>query len=381
MKACVTGFGMVDASGYTPKECYTSFIERRDCRTYRDISIPFNAVHAVDPEGLMLPHVRHPNLSHNAKMALHAVNQALEMAQVPDLTNGGVFFSSNMPVDLQSTFFEKYVSKARRLLTPRQTTNALPGFISALISQAYGAKGINTGITAACATGATTIDVAMRYLEDYDYVIVGSTDDSCHPAAVHLFNTLGVLSNRTKPFDKARDGFVIGEGAGCMILEHPDKARARGARIYATLQKPFSATDVDSETSPSAIGEGAIRTMEMAMRDCDVDVVCAHGTATPIGDEVEYQAIRSLTTKPIFSCKGSTGHTLNASGMIEIIYNILFGLHGHTGFNHNLTNPIHDDAGLIQTPLFFQRDITVLKNIFGFGGRCVSQVITIHHAV
>lgn len=381
MKACVTGFGMVDALGYTPEECYTSFIEQKDSRTYKDIGIPIRAVHAVSQEGLQLPQIKHPNLSHNAKMALHAVDQAFKMAQIPDPTNGGVFFSSNMPIDLQCTFFEKYASGAKRLLTPRQTTNALPGFLSALISQTYMIRGINTGITAACATGATTIDVAMRYLEDYDYVVVGSTDDSCQPTAMHLFNTLGVLSNHTKPFDKSRDGFVIGEGAGCIILEHPEKARARGARIYATLQRPFSSTDTGSETSPSATGEGALRTMEMAMKDWDIDVVSAHGTATLIGDDIEYRAIRKLTPKPIFSCKGATGHTLNASGILETIYNILFGLRGHTGFNHNLYNPIEDDDGLIQAPLFFQKDINILKNVFGFGGRCVSQVITVHHAI
>lgn len=382
MKACVTGFGMVDALGFDPNSCYREYMTHGTKTSQIDTGLAIHTAYVVDDTKCILPpSINHVNLSRNARMALHAANQALK--DVPYSQNVGVFFSGNMPTDLQDEFFTKYHQGSRRLVSPRKTINILPGFTSSIIAQTFGFEGINTGAIAACSTGTATIDYAMRYLDDYDYVVVGSTDDSSLRPSAHLFNILGALSNHSAPFDKSRNGFVLGEGAGCLILEHPDKAAARGAKVYATLHKVHSATDTESETSPDRQGKGAVKAMRSAIDEYGgiIDVVNAHGTSTVIGDQIEYDAIRSVISAPIFSCKGKIGHTLNASGIIETIYNILFGINHHTGFNHNLTEPLADDSNLITHPIQIDRDIVVLKNTFGFGGRCTSQVIEIHGTV
>lgn len=223
----------------------------------------------------------------------------------------------------------------------------------------------------------------MRFLDDYDYIVVGAGDCCSSKHAANIFGSLGALANHSSPFDNNRAGFVLGDGAGCIILESEAKAKARGAKIYATLHKPGFSGDTSSDTSPDPDGRGAKEAMRRAIANAgniEIDAVNAHATSTIVGDKIEYDAIRSITNAPIYSCKGKIGHTINASGIIETIYTIMFSQHHHLGYTFNLNNPFVDDPNLPVQPIMLDKSITTLNNSFGFGGRCVSQVIEVPYA-
>jgi 3-oxoacyl-[acyl-carrier-protein] synthase II len=378
---CVTGFGIIDALGNNPIDCYNNYMSDNDFIS--DISLTPNIKKCffIDESNCVLPPgYKANNISKSSKFALHVVNQAMNMANVSDTKNVGVFFSGNVPLDHQQVFFSNLYGVNPKRLTPRKVLNSLPGSISTLITLAYQFKGINVGLNAACATGMANIDYAMRSIDEYDYLVVGSTDDNCSPISATLFDTLGALSNESKPFDKTRSGFVLGEGAGCFILESEEKAIARGAKIYARLHKVGIASDTASETSPDPDGKGAIESIKKSISNAglDIDFVNAHATSTVVGDDIEFNAISKVLDVPIYSCKGKIGHTLLSSSIIESIYVILFGMNGHSGYNFNLTNPLSTSQNLITKPRAINnRNIVTLKNSFGFGGRCMSQVIEV----
>lgn len=381
IKACVTGYGIIDALGNNPLDCYNNYMSDKNFVSNATLTPNINKCFSVNDEECILPSGhKETHLSKSSKFALHVVHQAMSMANVSDTKNVGVFFSGNIPLDHHQTFFSNLYGTSTKRLTPRKILNVLPGSLSTLITLTYQFRGINVGVSAACATGIATIDYAMRYIDEYDYVIVGSTDDSAHPIAAKLFDTLGALSNESKPFDKDRLGFVLGEGAGCFILESEEKALARGAKIYARLHKVGIASDTSSETSPDPEGKGAIESMNKSISNAglEIDFVNAHGTSTIVGDDIEFNAISKVLDVPIYSCKGKIGHTLAASAIIESIYIVLFGINGHSGYNFNLTNPLSNSSNLITKPRFINnKNIVTLKNSFGFGGRCMSQVIEV----
>jgi 3-oxoacyl-[acyl-carrier-protein] synthase II len=378
---CVTGFGIIDALGNNPLDCYNNYMSDKNFISDIDLTPNINKCFFINESDCILPEgYKSNNISKSSKFALHVVNQAMNMANVSDTKNVGVFFSGNVPLDHQQVFFSNLYGVNPKRLTPRKVLNSLPGSISTLITLAYQFKGINVGLNAACATGMTTIDYAMRCIDEYDYVVVGSTDDSASLLTAKLFDTLGALSNESKPFDKERSGFVLGEGAGCFILESEEKALARGAKIYARLYKVGISSDTASETSPDPDGKGAIESINKSISNAglNIDFVNAHATSTVIGDDIEFNAISKVLNVPIYSCKGKIGHTLSASSIIESIYVILFGMNGHSGYNFNLTNPLSPSQNLITKPKAINnRNIVTLKNSFGFGGRCMSQVIEV----
>jgi 3-oxoacyl-[acyl-carrier-protein] synthase II len=304
------------------------------------------------------------------------------MAGVPHNSNTAVIFSTTMPLDHQDQFYAHKHGASSKRLGPRKLIDSLPGATPALISSTFGFDGISVGMSAACATGLSSIDYAVRCLEDYDYVVVGAAE-SPSPTTASLFGTLGALSNESRPFDQKRDGFVLGEGAGCLVLESEAKAKARGARILARLHKPGMAIDHGTDVAPDPDGIGAIAAMQSALsyagiQPTDIDYVNAHATSTVLGDLAEYKAVRSLTPAPMYSCKGMIGHLLTSAGINELIYAILFAERGHGGFNAKLDQPIEGAHSLPTAPSSTAKStITTLKNSFGFGRRCASIVLEV----
>ena len=374
MKACVTGFGIVDALGFTPTQCYENYMSDKDFIQHLESDTPINRAFIVDEKACEYPPgVKIPPLSRSARLSLHAVKHAISSAGVSPSENVGVFFSHGALGEIDHEFH------TGKRLSPRRVISGLVGSIPSLISQTYGFRGINTGTSAACATGLITIDYAMRFLDEYDYVVVGAADCLSSKHGALLFNQIGALANHSTPFDNGRAGFVLGDGAGCLILESYEKAVARGAKIHAILHKPGISNDTSSDTSPDPDGRGAKDAMRKALANSgfeDVDAVNAHATSTVIGDIIEYNAIRSITNAPIYSCKGKMGHTINASGIIETIYTIMFASNKHIGYTFNLKDPLSADPGLVTEPVYLDNIVT-LNNSFGFGGRCVSQVIEV----
>ena len=385
-RVAVTGMGIIDTLGANPKECFDSMLDTSyshpplftHSRLEKHRQQP---VFPVDRSKLVIPELRptvFKNLEHCNLFALHTVEQALKQSGVKHSENVGVIGSS---ITLGNYFamdtWNSMISETGRV-RPKLLLNCAKDFMSGFISQHYGYKGLNTCIQAACATSMFSIDYAMRYVDEYDYVVCVISDHGVEEADVGFFRQLGAIGTKSCPFDDDRDGFIMGEGSGAFILESEEKANKRNANIIAYLHTPGFGSDITSPTSPDPDGAGAKLSMRNALKDNNVSFVNAHGTSTPMGDEIEYNAIKEVVGNvPIVSNKSKIGHTMGACGIIEAIYTIKSLQSGQIPDNHNITKCSFDTDGMITDK---NRTITgkkALNNSFGFGGKCASQLIEI----
>jgi 3-oxoacyl-[acyl-carrier-protein] synthase II len=205
-------------------------------------------------------------------------------------------------------------------------------------------------------------------LDEYDYVIVGGSDAGVNHMDLYFFSIIKAIGSKSMPFDKNRDGFIMGEGAGCIILQSREKAEAMGSKVYARITGVANASDAHDPTAPS--GAGARACLENLDLE-GVDSVNSHGTSTPLGDVVEYNVVREFTDAPIYSNKGKIGHTFAAAGVLETIYSVLSIQNG----------VIPHTAGCKDTDMDvvtqnIETDVKkVLVNSFGFGGKCCSIIV------
>jgi len=250
-----------------------------------------------------------------------------------------------------------------------------------------GAKGPNSCAVTACATGNHCIGDAYRLIQrnDADVMIAGGAEAAITPLGVAGFASAKALSFRntepekaSRPFDKDRDGFVLGEGAGVVVLEELEHARARGARIYAEVIGYAMNSDAYHITAPPEEGEGAVRCMEMALKDAgvaktDIGYINAHGTST-MADAIETKAIKHVFGEqaykiPVSSTKSMTGHLLGAAGGIEAVFSILALHHGILPPTINLDHPDPAcDLDYVPNKARATKTQVVLSNSFGFGG-------------
>ena len=267
---------------------------------------------------------------------------------------------------------------------PKVISNLAPGHVAIR----HGAKGINWTPTSACASGNHAVGEAFHMIRDglLDAAIAGGAEAAITPLGVGGFSAMKALSQRneepeqaSRPFDKDRDGFVMAEGSGILILEEREKATRRGATIYAEVIGYGANGDAHHITAPSPDGEGAARCMKLALEDADlepddVDYINAHGTSTEYNDINETQAIKSIFGEralkiPVSSTKSMTGHLLGATGAVEGIYSVLALRQGLIPPTINYDNP-DPQCDLDYVPNKARRaDIKVaLSNSFGFGG-------------
>ncbi len=274
---------------------------------------------------------------------------------------------------------------------PMMIADMAPGYVSII----HGFKGPNYTTVSACSSGAHAIGDAFRILErgDADVMISGGTESSICPMAVGGFSNMKALSLRnddpegaSRPFDSGRDGFVLGEGAGVIILETLEHAKQRGANIYAELVGYGATADAFHMVAPHENGEGAIRAMKLALKDADlrpddIDYINAHGTSTPLGDKIESNAIKDTFGDyayrlAVSSTKSMIGHLLGASGGVEFIATLLSVVHDkvHPTINHDTPDP---DCDLNYVPNEAQEKTVraAMTNSFGFGGHNVSLVV------
>ena len=250
-----------------------------------------------------------------------------------------------------------------------------------------GAKGPNSCAVTACATGNHCIGDAYRLIQrnDADVMIAGGAEAAITPLGVAGFASAKALSFRnteptkaSRPFDKDRDGFVLGEGAGVLVLEELERARARAARIYAEVIGYAMNSDAYHITAPPEEGEGAVRCMEMALKDAgvaktDIGYINAHGTST-MADAIETKAIKHVFGEqaykiPVSSTKSMTGHLLGAAGGIEAVFSILALHHGILPPTINLDHPDPAcDLDYVPNKARATKTQVVLSNSFGFGG-------------
>ncbi|MET3826500.1 MULTISPECIES: beta-ketoacyl-ACP synthase II [Sphingomonas] len=289
-------------------------------------------------------------------------------------------------------------NKGPSRVSPHFVHGRLINLITGQVQIKYGLMGPNHAVVTACSTGAHSIGDAARMIamDDADVMLAGGAEGAICPLGIAGFAQARALSTAfndqpekgSRPYDIARDGFVMGEGAGVVCLEEYEHAKARGAKIYAEVIGYGMSGDAYHVTAPHPEGSGAFRSMEMAMKRSglqlsDIDYINAHGTSTPLGDELELGAVRRLfgnniDTLSMSSTKSAIGHLLGGAGAVESIFCILALRDQIVPPTLNLDNPSESCEGVDLVPhVAKQRSVkAVLNNSFGFGGTNASLIMT-----
>jgi 3-oxoacyl-[acyl-carrier-protein] synthase II len=333
---------------------------------------------------------------------IDAAGQAIEDAGLADMSEedryrAGVSIGSGIGglpgIEKESLVLHE---KGPKRVSPHFVHGRLINLVSGQVSIKYGLMGPNHAVVTACSTGAHSIGDAARMiqLEDADVMLAGGAESALCPLGIAGFAQARALSTRndeperaSRPYDKDRDGFVMGEGAGVVVLEEYERARKRGAKIYGEVIGYGMSGDAYHVTAPHPEGAGGYRAMEVAMRRSgldltDIDYINAHGTSTPLGDELELGAVRKLFgnavgTLSMSSTKSAIGHLLGGAGAVEAIFCLLAMRDGIVPPTLNLDNPSDTCAGVDLVPhVAKERQVkAVLNNSFGFGGTNASLVM------
>ncbi|KKB73360.1 MULTISPECIES: beta-ketoacyl-ACP synthase II [Bacillus] len=283
--------------------------------------------------------------------------------------------------------FETFLTKGPRRVSPFFVPMMIPDMATGQVSIALGAKGVNSCTVTACATGTNSIGDAFKVIQrgDADVMITGGTEAPLTRMSFAGFSANKALSTNpdpktaSRPFDKNRDGFVMGEGAGIVVLEELEHALSRGADIYAEVVGYGSTGDAYHITAPAPNGEGGVRAMKEAIKDAgmspeQIDYINAHGTSTPYNDKFETIAIKEVFGEHAYklavsSTKSMTGHLLGAAGGIEAIFSVLAIKDGIIPPTINIETPDEDcDLDYVPDKARRQNVDVVLSNSLGFGG-------------
>ena len=402
MEFAITGIGLYNGLGKNARNSFSVLLDGKSTfiptEWPQDDSQLFPQTHKGVPVTLA-GEVNQPDESENkpkfekywrhwdpvTRIGLLSADEAVTDSGI-DSTNVGVIFSSFaagsvVKMDMLAAFNQgkKY--------SPRKSLNIGGEHTAAQVAAVYGFNGPNYSMVSACATGIVSIDAACAYLKsnpDLDAMLVGATDRTADAFNMYWFNILGALSPTgvSAPFDKSRNGFVMGEGAATIIIEPLSKALKRGANVYATINGCGVVTKFDSDTSPDPEGEGAVQCMLAACKQAGlnpsfIDYVNAHATSTPVGDIIEYDAIAKIIKHDVVvvSNKGQIGHAMSACGLIETIYTLLTMKMGISPGNANLVDPIGDSNLILPTESIKVDVKYAMKNSFGFGGRNASMIL------
>ncbi|TAL24057.1 MAG: beta-ketoacyl-[acyl-carrier-protein] synthase II [Nitrospirae bacterium] len=280
------------------------------------------------------------------------------------------------------------LERGPRRITPFFIPMLIINLAAGQVSMRFGAKGPNSAVATACASGSHAIGDAFKIIQrgDAEAMIAGGSESVITPLGIGGFNAMKALSTRnnepekaSRPFDRDRDGFIMGEGSGIVVLESLESALARGARIYGELAGYGLTADAYHMTSPAPEGEGAARCMKMALKDAgmnptDIDYINAHGTSTKYGDELETMAIKNVFKEHAYkvavsSTKSMTGHLLGAAGGVEAIVSILCMRDNIVPPTINLDNPDPQcDLDFVPHKSRKMEVGCVMSNSFGFGG-------------
>lgn len=405
-RVVVTGVGLITPCGIGADATWGALIQGRsgigpitkfdatrfDCRIAGE-------VRGFDPEAYVgKKDVKKMDLFiHYAIAASDLALQQADLRITPEIAERvGVLIGSGIG---GMNFFERQHQILLERGPDRLSPFLIPGMIvnlaSGQVSIRTGAKGPNSAVCTACATGTHAIGDSFRLIQNgfADAMIAGGTEGVITPLAVGGFCAMKALSTRnddpekaSRPFDAGRDGFVIGEGAGILVLEELEHARGRGARILAEVAGYGMSSDAYHISSPSEDGDGPIRVMKAALADAglapeDVSYINAHGTSTPAGDRIETIAIKAVFGEdamriPVSSTKSAMGHLLGAAGGVESGICVLAIKHGMIPPTLNLRNP-DPQCDLDYVPQQARRlDVEVaLNNSFGFGGTNASIIM------
>lgn len=364
----------------------------------------------TDEEAALIPPelVGRGPIAEYAGLAAARAADAARLSGVRDRTRLGVVLGSGLGTYGHLAVFgpllerrgeadgEAYIRAQLAALEPDALARRTPGSLPAAIARHQGIEGPAMSVMTACAGGTQAIGDALRWIRlgRCDAVLAGASDSELYPMGLASFCLLGALSRRndeperaSRPFDRDRDGFVIGEGAGVLVLEEREHARARGATIWAEVTGFGSACDAWRVTDPHPDGTGAILAMRRALADAglspgDIGYVNAHGTSTPANDRIESVALRTVfgaraSTVPVSSTKSMIGHLTVAAGAVEAIATVLTLVHEtiHPTINHETPDP---DCDLDVVPGVARRAAVAhaLSSSFAFGGQTAALVVS-----
>ncbi len=398
-RVVVTGVGLVTPLGTGVDKTWegicsgrsgVDLITRFDTSDY-DVKIAAE-VKDFDPEAFMEKKVA-KNLELFVQYAVAAAGMALQDANFTVTEENATRVGSITGTGLGGLpTIEKYhqvcTEKGPRRITPFFIPMVIPNMGAGQISIIYKTKGPNLATCTACAAGTHAVGEAFRSVArgDADVVITGGSESVICPLAVGGFNSMKALSRRndepskaSRPFDRDRDGFIISEGAGILILEELEHAKARGAKIYAEMVGYGLSGDGYHMAAPPEDGDGAVRCMRMALKDAgmqpeDIDYINAHGTSTPLNDVVETRAIKTVFGEhakklAISSTKSMTGHMLGGAGGIEAVFTALSLHHQIAPPTINCENPSDEcDLDYVPNQARKMEMRAAVSNSFGFGG-------------
>ncbi|CAH1154075.1 unnamed protein product [Phaedon cochleariae] len=416
-RVVVTGIGVISPVGFGLKESWKNIIAGKSGITKLEgkeyETLPCKVAGFVNENGVKLQLINHFSKSELKTMApatsyaLLAVKEALSDSKLDNMSdetklNTGVAVGMGM-VDLDdicSTY--ESLKKGYHHVSPFFVPRILPNMAAGQISIKHGLRGPNHSVSTACATGAHAIGDSFRFIRngDADIMVCGGTEACISPMSIAGFCRLRALSTSfndepekaSRPFDKAREGFVMGEGSAILILEELEHALSREAKIYAEVLGYGLSGDASHLTAPRPDGAGALLAMQRALKDARVEVdnvtyVNAHATSTPLGDAIEVRAIKTLFSGDcgnvaVSSTKGAHGHLLGAAGNLEAAFCIKAVEEGILPPTVNLETSEDEDINFVpkvsQEWKKCDRRI-VLKNAFGFGGTnaclCFAQFI------
>jgi 3-oxoacyl-[acyl-carrier-protein] synthase II len=398
-RVAITGLGIVSPVGNTVDEAWGNIVAGRSgiTRITRFDASPFASQIAGEVKGFDVTKYLSPKEARRMDLFIHygmaAAIQAIQDAGIEVTEENaeriGVNIGSGiggLPL-IESTYTEMLASGPRKI-SPFFIPAAIINMVAGNLSIMYGFKGPNLAMVTACTTATHCIGGSARLIEygDADVMIAGGSESTICPLGVGGFAAARALSTRnddpagaSRPWDKERDGFVLGEGAGVLLLEEMEHAKARGARIYAELSGFGMSADAHHMTAPCEDGEGAARCMLNAMRNArvgpqDVDYINAHGTSTPLGDIAETVAIKRALGEEakrvaVSSTKSMTGHLLGAAGGVEAVFSALAVYHQVAPPTINL-HQVDPECDLDYVPNAARemRIRVALSNSFGFGG-------------
>jgi 3-oxoacyl-[acyl-carrier-protein] synthase II len=398
-RVVVTGIGMITPVGLDTESSWEGLINGKSgigpITQFDDKAIPTQIageIHGFDPEKYIEPK-EIKKMDRFIHLAIAASQMAMDdsgLRITPENADRiGVIVSAGMGgLPAIERVHDTYREKGYRRVTPFFIPMTIINEAAGILSIRYGAKGPNISIVTACATGTHSIGDAFKWIQrgEVDAMIAGGTESCICPLGVGGFNAMKALSTRndephraSRPFDAERDGFIMGEGAGIVVLEEMEAAVKRGARIYAEVIGYGASGDAYHITAPAPNGDGAARCMKMAIRDAgvspaDMGYINAHGTSTKFGDELETTAIKTVFGDHAYklavsSTKSMTGHLLGAAGGVEAVISVLALERGILPPTTNLENPDPEcDLDYVPNEARPKQVDVAMSNSFGFGG-------------
>lgn len=420
-RVVVTGIGVVAPNGNTTEEFWES------CTTGRSGIGPIECFDASTYPAQIAGEIRKLSVKHllpdrkslkvmgrNIQFAVAAAHQAKEKAGLNDENTeshrfGVCMGSGVVPMGLSDLAqpilnslndtgsFEpsRFGQVASKSLEPLWLLKLLPNMLSSHLAILHHAEGPCNTITTACAAGTQAIGEAFRLIarDDADVMLAGGSDSRIEPLMLVAYASLGALSRSqrsstevSRPFDRERDGFVLGEGSAVLVLEEYERARSRGAHIYAEVIGYGSSCDAFGITRPDPSGKGAVRAMEMALKEAklnrdQIDYINAHGTSTQLNDEMETNAVKAAfgpdaKRMPMSSIKSMIGHLIGAAGAVEAAATALTINQGVLPPTINLTSPDPKcDLDYVPNTARQEPVSIALSNSFGFGGQNAALIM------